>query len=97
MLQVDQLRADVARYQTRLAELENDFLSLDVVANTEVGAGRSTSPADSQAYVVCVLSSVCWAWSSLHVCFFPCACLQVTEYDAELRKAWFTAAAFKKR
>ncbi len=23
--------------------------------------------------------------------------LQVTEYDAELRKAWFTAAAFKKR
>lgn len=35
-LQVDQLRAEVARYQARLAELENDFLSLDVVANTEV-------------------------------------------------------------
>jgi hypothetical protein len=37
-VQVDQLRAEVARYQTRLAELENDFLSLDVVANTEVCA-----------------------------------------------------------
>jgi len=36
LLQVDQLRAEVARYQARLAELENDFLSLDVVANTEV-------------------------------------------------------------
>lgn len=34
--QVDQLRGEVARYQARLAELENDFLSLDVVANTEV-------------------------------------------------------------
>lgn len=35
-LQVDQLHGEVARYQARLAELENDFLSLDVVANTEV-------------------------------------------------------------
>jgi hypothetical protein len=37
-LQVEALRGEVARYQSRLAELENDFLSLDVVASTEVGA-----------------------------------------------------------
>ncbi|WIA13452.1 hypothetical protein OEZ85_007032 [Tetradesmus obliquus] len=54
--QVEALRGEVARYQSRLAELENDFLSLDVVASTEVD-----------------------------------------NYDAEMRKAWFTAAAFKKR
>jgi hypothetical protein len=34
--QVEALRGEVARYQSRLAELENDFLSLDVVASTEV-------------------------------------------------------------
>jgi hypothetical protein len=34
----------VARYQARLAELENDFLSLDVVTNTEVrGRGNSSN------------------------------------------------------
>eukprot|EP00878_Enallax_costatus_P040039 GHUV01046013.1.p1 GENE.GHUV01046013.1~~GHUV01046013.1.p1 ORF type:complete len:1080 (+),score=460.51 GHUV01046013.1:920-4159(+) len=54
--QVDALKAELGHYQARLAELENDFLSLDVVANTEAG-----------------------------------------DYDAEMRKAWFTAAAFKKR
>lgn len=45
-MQVDLLRAEVARYQARLAELENDFLSLDVVANTEVrpeGSSNSNS------------------------------------------------------
>jgi hypothetical protein len=35
-VQVEALRGEVARYQSRLAELENDFLSLDVVASTEV-------------------------------------------------------------
>jgi hypothetical protein len=34
--QVEELRADVARHQARLSELEADFLSLDVVAHTEV-------------------------------------------------------------
>jgi hypothetical protein len=40
-LQVEALRGEVARYQSRLAELENDFLSLDVVASTEVGAAAA--------------------------------------------------------
>lgn len=35
-IQVDTLRSEVACYQARLVELENDFLSLDMVANTEV-------------------------------------------------------------
>lgn len=34
--QVDALKAEVARYQARLVELENDFLSLDIMANTDV-------------------------------------------------------------
>jgi hypothetical protein len=50
------LRADVARYQARVGELEADFLSLDVMASTDL-----------------------------------------RNYDAEMRKAWYTAAAFKKR
>ena len=50
------LRADVARYQARVGELEADFLSLDVMASTDL-----------------------------------------SDYDAEMRKAWYTAAAFKKR
>lgn len=39
--------------------------------------------------------------AAMHQLAHYCTCLmlllQVTEYDAELRKAWFTAAAFKKR
>lgn len=38
VLQVDTLKAELARYQARLAELENDFLSLDVVASTDVSS-----------------------------------------------------------
>ncbi len=56
IMQLDSLRREVARYQARVQELEADFLSLDVMANTDL-----------------------------------------SEYDAEMRKAWYTASAFKKR
>jgi hypothetical protein len=54
--QLDALRSELARYQAKCQELESDFLSLDVMARTDVG-----------------------------------------EADSEMRKAWYTAAAFKKR
>ncbi len=55
--QVEALRGELARAQARARELEADFLSLDVMARTDL----------------------------------------VGDADAEMRKAWHTAAAFKKR
>jgi hypothetical protein len=99
-LQVEALRGEVARYQSRLAELENDFLSLDVVASTQVGGPtghdqeadmHGCNCCQSENAAMCVLGAV-WKGNLL-----PLQLLQVGDYDAEMRKAWFTAAAFKKR
>lgn len=48
---MDGLRAEVARYQARLTELENDFLSLEIVTNTDVSQSVRGGTAPQQKAV----------------------------------------------
>lgn len=43
LLQVDALKADLARDQARVTELLNDFASLDVVVNTDVSLNLTSN------------------------------------------------------
>lgn len=95
--QVDALRSELARAQQRARELEADFLGLEVLARRCVSAaGRASaetcwrSMADGPAARQFLPS---WGQAALDLH----ACSEVGGADSEMRKAWHTAAAFKKR